>query len=359
MEVLMEEKKTMGYRSLFWPILLIGVGTIWLLANLGILPVLSWVFFLRLWPLILVVIGLDIIIGRRTPAVGAFIGLATVAVLIILAFLAPKLNLETEVELKTLRFSEPLDSATSARITLDLDRYPTIVDSLSDSKSLIEADLDTFSDVKFNAHGAKSKTVNIEPIRSNSLDLTWINFSDYDAEWDILLSPVIPLELIIDVGSGSAVLNLSDLELTDLDLTGGSGSTDVFLPASTSRYDATIDGGSGSFYIELENRINLRSNIEIGSGSFDLVIGSGSDLEAQIDGGSGSLDVDVPDDTGVRIIVRDRGSGNVNVPGSFDLVDDMDDNDRDTGIWESEGYSDATHKIEITFSPGSGSLEIR
>ena len=143
----MEEKKTMNYRSLFWPILLIGLGTIWLLANLGLLPDLSWRFFVRLWPLILVVIGLDIIIGRRIPAAGALIGLATIAIVIVLALLAPKLNLEPDTELKTFSFNEPLDNATSARITLELERYATTVSSLSDSKSLIEADLDTFSDV--------------------------------------------------------------------------------------------------------------------------------------------------------------------------------------------------------------------
>ncbi len=222
----MEEKKAMSYRSLFWPILLIGIGTLWLLANLEILPDLSWRFFLRLWPLILVVIGLDIIIGRRTPIVGALLALGTVAVLITLALLAPSLNLEPEVEFKTLSFSEPLEGVTSARITLDLERYPTTVDSLSDSKTLIEADLDTYTDVIFNARGAKTKSVSIEPVSDISFDLSWIDLVEKDAEWNILLSPIIPMDLMVDMGSGSATLNLSNLELTDLDINGGSGSTD-------------------------------------------------------------------------------------------------------------------------------------
>jgi hypothetical protein len=356
---MMDEKKEINYRSLFWPILLIGVGILWLLANLEILPDLNWWFFLRLWPLILVVIGLDIIIGRRTPIVGALLAIGTVSVLIILALLAPSLDFGPDAEIKTLTFSEPLENATSARINLELERYPTHVDSLSDSSLLIDADINTLTDVNFSSRGSKSKSINIEPAGDLTSIFDWSTLADRDAEWDIRISPYVPIDLEIDVGSGSANLDLSSLEMTDLLIDGGSGSTDVLVPASNSQYSVTINGGSGSFYIELENRTNIRTDIDIGSGSFDLVIGSGSDVEARIEGGSGSLDISVPGDVGVRVVIRDRGSGSVNLPISYDLIDDMDDNDRDTGIWETEGYSDAAHQIEITFDPGSGSFELR
>ena len=355
----MEEKKQFGYSSLFWPILLIGVGCIWLLANLGILPEVSWRFFLRLWPLVLVVIGLDIIIGRRSPAIGGLIGLGAVAAVIALVLLAPSLDLEPEIEFKTLSFSEPLEGATSARITLDLERYPTTVDSHSDSNSLIEAELDTFTDVNFSTRGAKTKSVNIDPVSDINFDFNWFDNAGQDAEWVIDLSPYIPLDLMVDVGSGSAALNLTDLELTDFEIDGGSGSVDLFLPSTYTQYSVNIDGSSGSFYIELESNSDIRAEINVESGSFDLVIGSESDVEARIDGGSGSIDIDVPTNVGVRVIIRDHGSGSVHVPSSYDLVDDIDDNDSDTGIWESEGYDNASLKIEITYDPGSGSFDLR
>jgi len=355
----MEEKKQYGYRSLFWPILLIGTGCIWLLANLGVLPAISWRFFFRLWPLVLIVIGLDIIIGRRSPAIGGLIGLGAVAAVIALVLLAPSLDLEPDVELKTLNFSEPLESTTSARITLDLERYATTIDALSDSKSLIEAELDTLTDVNFSARGSKTKSVIIDPVSDFNFDFNWLDLAGLDAEWAIGLSPYVPLDLTVDVGSGSATLNLTELDLTDFEIDGGSGSVDLFLPSTYSQYSVNIHGGSGSFYIELESRSDIRADIDVGSGSFDLVIGSGTDMEARIDGGSGSIDIDFPADVGVRVVIRDGGSGSVHVPSSFDLLDDMDDNDSDTGIWESEDYDDASHKIEITFDPGSGSFNLR
>ena len=121
----------------------------------------------------------------------------------------------------------------------------------------------------------------------------------------------------------------------------------------------SINGGSGSFYVELENYTNIDADIEVGSGSFDLHIGSGSNVYARIEGASGSTDINVPNNVGVRVVVRDSGSGSVDVPNSYNLVDDIDDNDRDTGIWESEGYEGFDNKIEITFYPGSGSFDVR
>ena len=55
-----------GYRSLFWPIILIGVGLIWLLGNFGIISGANLAVLFRLWPLALIVIGLDLLFGRQS-----------------------------------------------------------------------------------------------------------------------------------------------------------------------------------------------------------------------------------------------------------------------------------------------------
>jgi hypothetical protein len=355
----MEEKQGYQYRSLFWPILLIGVGVVWLLGNMGYIPTPSLRMLLRLWPLILIVIGLDIIFGRRSPVIGGLIGLGAVGLVIALLLLTPNLGLETGGELKTLTFSEPLGSATSARITLDLERYPTTVEALSASDMLIDAELDTLTDVRFSARGAGEKTISIEPIANTSFDIDWIDLVGADARWEIGLSPEVPIDLSVDVGSGSATIDLMYLEIKELGIDGGSGSTELILPESSSQYTASIDGGSGSFDIEFESGAEALAMMSVGSGSFDVVIGSSADVEARIDGGSGSITIDVPGDVGVRVVIRARGSGSVSVPSSYWLVDDMGDNDRDTGIWETEGFSSAPHRVEITFDPGSGSFTLR
>src|SRR5438132_4034551 len=53
---------------ILWPFLLIAAGVIFLLNNLEVLPWSVWNQLWRLWPLILILIGLEILLGRRSPA---------------------------------------------------------------------------------------------------------------------------------------------------------------------------------------------------------------------------------------------------------------------------------------------------
>lgn len=355
----MEERGGPGQRSFFWPVVLIGVGLIWLLANLRVLPTPNVRLLIRLWPLVLIAIGLEVLIGRRSPLISALIGFGVVGLAIALMALGSNLGIELSDELKTLTFSEPLGSTESARIDLDLERYQTTVEALDKSDVLIGAELDTFTDVDFSVRGEREKTVSLRPVGDAGFDFGRAFTIPVDARWEIGLSPVTPLDLSVDVGSGSARLDLMGLELTGLRIVGGSGSMDLYVPAADSRYPVRVNGGSGSFDIEVEMGSDLEADFSVGSGSFDVVIGAGVAMELDIDGGSGSIAIDVPDDAGVRLTIDHSGSGSVSVPSEFNLVDDDGDDDRETGIWESEGFSRASRQIEITFDPGSGSFTLR
>ena len=77
-EVAMEYKR--GVR-LFWPIILIGVGAILLLSNLGYIQGNPWTIIFQLWPVLLIALGLEILFGGSTgwrAVVSALLGLALV-----------------------------------------------------------------------------------------------------------------------------------------------------------------------------------------------------------------------------------------------------------------------------------------
>jgi hypothetical protein len=355
----MDKKHPYSSRSFFWPIVLIGIGVIMLLANLDLLPSPSVRLLLRLWPLALVVLGLDLLVGRRSPIIGGLIGLGAIALVVALLYMAPSLELEPAIERKTLAFNEPLGSADAAIVSLDLERYATTVQASIDSEDLFDALLETYTDASFRATGSGQKSISLKPAEANLFNFDWTMASTRDMTWEIGLSPAIPLNLSVDVGSGSANLDLFGLTLSALKVDGGSGHTELAIPASSSLYPVDIDGGSGSFDIEIEAGADLEGNFSVGSGSFDIIFGSGVAMMLEIDGGSGSIVINVPGDVGVRLVVDDGGSGGVRVPVDFNLVDDRDDDDGDTGIWESDHYADAESIVEIRFDPGSGSLTLR
>ncbi|TFH31921.1 MAG: hypothetical protein E4G99_13390, partial [Anaerolineales bacterium] len=98
------------------PVILIGLGVVFLLNNMGMLSWSVWDVVLRLWPLLLVAWGLDLMIGRRSAW-----GAAT-ALIIVLALIAGGVYMMDDTRLpsdQVLEFDLPLEDARQAQITLD------------------------------------------------------------------------------------------------------------------------------------------------------------------------------------------------------------------------------------------------
>src|SRR5579864_6011882 len=70
------------YRSFFWPAVLILAGVVALLVNIGAFPVERLILLVNLWPLILIVVGLELIMRR---AVQGRTGDVAAAVVVIVA----------------------------------------------------------------------------------------------------------------------------------------------------------------------------------------------------------------------------------------------------------------------------------
>ncbi len=332
-------KRGSGYRSLFWPIVLISVGLIWLLGNLGILQTSNLVMLLRLWPVLLIAIGLDLLLGRSSPVVGAAIGLGTVALVIALMFVGPSLGLAPNMESNTTTISEPLGDARSADVTLNLSVGEVTISALENSTNLIAGDITYIGELDFRTEGGQDRQVYVG-VKENGASFN-LNLSPFDSifsvtdaqlRWDVGLSPQIPLNLNIDGGVGDAALLLGELQLTGLDIDAGVGNMTVALPAG--EYRASLDGGVGEF---------------------SLTIAAGADMTLTANGGVGGMTIDVPDDAAVRVEAN-GGLGDISVPRSFTQVSR---GDSDPKIWETEGFGQADEQITILYNGGIGGLTIR
>jgi len=65
-----------------FPLLLVAVGVILLLNNLGVIPWTIWIALGQLWPIVLILLGVELLLGRRS----AWLGTAVAAVVIVAAF---------------------------------------------------------------------------------------------------------------------------------------------------------------------------------------------------------------------------------------------------------------------------------
>jgi hypothetical protein len=359
------------YRSLFWPFVFIGVGIVWLLTSFNIIPAENLSILWRLWPVLLIVIGLDMIFGRLSPILGALIGVVAVAAVVAALIAGPTVGLTptdtffgipvvsfSDAELKTDRYTEPLGNATTARVTLDLGSAPTTVTALSDSTNLIDATLVHFGDIDFRVSGDQTKTI---ALGSKGAFQVGINPASWNkARWDVGLNPKLPLNLTINAGSGHAELDLSGLMLTDLRLDGGSGGVKVSLPAGPEKYTARLSGGSGGLNVSVAQGARAALDLRSGSGGMTASFGKDATIDARLNTGSGGATISLPAGAAARVEVRDSSSGGVHMPAGMKLVDDLRDNDKDTGVWETANFAAADSKISLIVTDlGSGGLTIR
>jgi len=303
--------------SLVWPILLIALGVILLLANLNLLPGDSLALLLRLWPVAVILLGLDLIIGRRSTAgmlISGCIALLLVGGLIVLLLLAPQIpalsQLTAGAELRTEHISAPLGPVETARVTMDWGGNDgTLRAAPASSQNLIEGDVSYFGSLIFDVSSrGQQSTVRLDT-RSNSFGFFNIAAAG-EREWNLALHPGVTYDLYLDTGSGAPEFDLSELTLNELRLDSGSGSISLALPPG--------------------------------------------DYKAVIDAGSGAVDITLPAGSAVRVEV-DSGSGRFSAPGELELVMGEADDD---GIWETPGYAQAAEKIELEIDQGSGSVRV-
>jgi predicted membrane protein len=331
--------ENLGYRSLFWPIVLISVGVIWLLGNLGVLTGANLMVLLRLWPLLLIVIGLDLLFGRTSPLIGALIGIGSVVLIVALMLIGPSIGLAgPQMEATVDTFSEPRGDATSAAISISPSVGSVYLTALSDSPNLFEATVAHVGKIEYQVEGQTEKRITLrENEVSTGPSMEFLGFAigqpQQDLYWNISLDPTVPVALNISGGVGQSTYDLSSLTLTDLNVNTGVGQTTITLPNTGAAYAARISSGVGEVRVTIED---------------------GASVTLNISGGVGSTFIDVPNSAAVRLDAS-SGLGGVNVPGSFARVS----GENNDGTWETAGFASASARITIVYNGGVGGLTIR
>ena len=179
--------------------------------------------------------------------------------------------------------------------------------------------------------------------------MDFFGFFDYlEINTWVSLSPELPIDLIIDSGSGTGTFDLSQLQLTGVHIRNGSGRIDVQLP--TGNYPSALESGSGLVDVAVSQDADIDLAVGVGSGRVNIVLAEGVQGDIRVDLVSGIVILDIPEGVGVEIR-GDVGSGSVSVPGGYDSVGE--------NRWQSDNFSQAVTILSIQIDVGSGVLRIR
>lgn len=241
--------------SLLGPVLLILAGGILLLNVVGALDWNIWWSIVRLWPLLLIGAGLELLLGRTRLG-------ALLATVLVVALAAVALWLVTDgalsTELETAQIRQPLGDATHAQVSIDPVVGALRLEAAAEEANLVAGEI---------RHGANE---DIQESFSQQGDTATYNLGagsgswgafpggwDQSRVWELSLSPGASLSLGTELAVGDAVLDLSKLSLEDLRVEMGVGHIKLTLPA-TGQFAASVSQGVGTLEILIPKGMAVR-----------------------------------------------------------------------------------------------------
>lgn len=264
------------------PVILIGVGILFLLSTFNIMDWNAWGNLWRLWPLLLIAFGLEVLIGRRSTIASLVIaGLLLVAVVAALVFWTWMPFSEGNVT--TENVSQQMQGAASANVSIEFGVGTLNVGALSETSDLVSGRIGRANRETINQDFHVTGSTAYYTIKSTT---NWV-FPFFDVggtnrNWDIKLNPSVPTDLNVGTGVGNATLDLQRLNLTRFGLNTGTGSTIVTLPAH-GNFNASLQAGVGDITINIPTSMAARIHIDSGLGNQDIpsnFVRTGNDYES-------------------------------------------------------------------------------
>jgi Domain of unknown function (DUF5668) len=241
-------------RGVFWPLLLIALGLIFLLQNFGFISGVSWLAVASLWPLLLVLIGLDIAFARRWPLPTLVVEVLVIAAGLALVAYSPNLspgifvfgngNGSGDADVS-------VERGAATQLNLTLNGGATHSYHLGGgSGQLVEAH-STSPDLRLRASGTTRAEVRLDQVSSGFLNHT-------AGDIQIGVASDVPTSLTINVGAGEFDFDLSDVRVTDARVNIGASSMRFVLPKPSGDVAIRMSGGASSMTLVVPDGVEAR-----------------------------------------------------------------------------------------------------
>jgi hypothetical protein len=257
------------YRGpIFFPLVLVVLGFLLLFSNLGYIQFDFWQFIVTWWPLLLIIGGLDILIGSLRVR-----------------------------NLKPRTLALDLGSAAQADVSINFGAGDLTIGKAAPGR-VVDGTFD--GEVRYDAKPDGRVWLKLEP-------LNWWGWNPRGYRWNVGLTDAVPLKLTLDGGAAHTNADLTDLKVTDLRVKTGASSTVIRLPRAAGMTTVRVNAGAASVKLIVPEGVAARVHSSMAVGSNDINRQrfplTGSDyaspdyatapnkIDIQFEGGVGSLTV--------------------------------------------------------------------
>ena len=247
---------------MLWPLVLIAVGVVFLLGNYGLIQPVSFLALLALWPVLLVLLGIDIAFARRWPIETLAAEVIIIGLALLLAATQPN-----ALSLTTFSFggssgcgdprstvSVPRGSLQSLSVTINggAARYHLA----GGASAAMEANA-SYDELCLTARDASGGRGDVRLSQGGT------RFGG-DNDITVKLANDLPASVTMNAGAGEFDLDLHELKITDARLNIGASNTTVVLPHPSGDVVIRADGGASSVVIEIPADVEARVTVSGG-----------------------------------------------------------------------------------------------
>jgi hypothetical protein len=263
-------------RSIVGPLILISLGVLLLLNTVGLVPWSVWDTLWRFWPVALILIGLELVLGRGNPWASALLIAVVLALAVPLAFFGSFFPFgwtlgTTNGPLATQNLALPLEGAREANVTLQFAAGNLYVGpSGADSGNLLDGEVVTNArtPVEIERGDEANGRANVTVRRQTAMP---VNIGNNNTErWTLNVNRSLPLNLRVEGGAAEVNLDLRQLMLRSLWLEMGAANTRVQLPENAGFTQATVKGGMAELQVEVPQTVAARINARSGLSSVQV-----------------------------------------------------------------------------------------
>jgi hypothetical protein len=294
-------------RGFQFPLLLIVVGGLFFAANFGYLPPISARALLALWPLLLVIWGIEIIVGRQQPYLALVIEL-----LIIVAGIAAVVSQPALLTPSRGTSATSIERAGARALSLRIDGGGGSYSLAGGASALVDAHAEGEMEV------TTRRTNDSADVRIKPADQLVILGGIAASSVDVRIASDVPASLRLNFGAGDLVVDLRDILVRDARVDTGASKLIMTLPIPTG---------------------DVPVRIGVGAASVEIVVPDGVEAQISVTGGLVSTNTLNP-----RIVAAPDGGPAPR--GRPSLIG-------------TSGYASAKDRVTVTIEAGASSITIR
>ncbi len=253
-----EQKQQREHPVPIWGIFLLFLGIVFLLQTLNILPWGLWGTLGRFWPVLIIVIGLNILLRRYNPWLVS--GLILILLFACLGIAYWQYSPHLPAGETTKSYSEPLGSLEHAQIEINFSAGSLNIGSLpSSSPNFVEADSEARNGnmrLDFQSQGGKG----ILYLSTERVNRRFWN--EAKTRWEVSFTRNIPLTIEVKSAASNIELDLSELGVTELQMDIDIGNYIVKMPFSDGTTLAYIKADLANLEVTIPEGVAAKLKID-------------------------------------------------------------------------------------------------